>query len=130
MSQIYVLSTPEKARKMVADIKARAGAAAASGRPLVAEISEYDPQRSGDQNRFYWQMLTEIAEQVEIEGRRFSKEAWHEEFREQFLPKIESPSGLLVPISTTSMKKKPFADYCTQVSAYAVQTLGVEFAAI
>jgi hypothetical protein len=90
-------------------------------------VEAYQAKRSGEQNRLYWSVLAEIAEAVEVEGKRFSKEAWHEHFRSEFLPKQESPSGL-VAVSTTQMTKQQFADYVTRVQAYAANHFGVEFA--
>lgn len=129
MSQIYVLRNAEIAKRMIGQIKMLAGAAAAAGRPLHVEISEYQEKRSGDQNRRLWALLTEIAEQVEVDGKRYTKEAWFEFFKSEFGAKQEGPNGL-VSMSTTQMTKQQFADFMTRIEAHAVQTLGVEFAAI
>lgn len=123
----FTLRDPEIARKMVQFIRENAGEQARIGQPLVVSIEAYQAKRSGDQNRLYWVVLSEIAEAVEVDGKRFSKEAWHEHFRAEFLPKQESPSGL-VAISTTQMTKPEFADYVTRVQAYAANHFGVEFA--
>lgn len=108
-------------------IKENAAEQARIGQPLVVSVDAYQAKRSGEQNRLYWSVLTEIAESVEIEGKCFSKDAWHEHFRSEFLPKQESPSGL-VAISTSQMTKQQFADYVTRVQAYAANHFGVEFA--
>lgn len=129
MSKIFVLRTLEDGNRMIAHIKMLAGPAAAAGRPLSAEIGEYQEKRSGDQNRRLWALLTEIAEQVEVGGKRFTKEAWFEFFKSEFGAKQEGPNGL-VSMSTTQMTKQQFADFMTRIEAHAVTTLGVEFAAI
>jgi hypothetical protein len=123
----FTLRDPEHARKMIQFIRENAGEQARIGQPLVVTVEAYQAKRSPDQNRLYWSVLTEIAEAVEIEGKRFSKEAWHEHFRSEFLPKQESPSGL-VAVSTTQMTKQQFADYVTRVQAFAATNFGVEFA--
>jgi hypothetical protein len=123
----FVLRDPEHARKMIAFIKDNAGEQARIGQPLVVSVEAYQAKRSGEQNRLYWSVLAEIAEAVQVEGKQFSKEAWHEHFRSEFLPKQESPSGL-VAVSTTQMTKQQFADYVTRVQAYAANHFGVEFA--
>lgn len=127
MTKLFILRDPEDGKALVAYLKQHAGRQAADGRPLVAEVSEYQQKRSSDQNRLYWSVLAEIAEAAEIEGKRFSREAWHEHFRSEYLPKQESPSGL-VAMSTTQLTKQEFADYVTRIQAFATQTLGVEFA--
>ena len=125
----FVLRAPEHGKAMVEYVKKVAGPAAASGRPLVVSVAEYREKRSGAQNRLYWSVLSEIAEAAEVEGKRFSREAWHEHFRAEYLPKQESPSGL-VAMSTTQLTKQEFADYVTRIQAFATQTLGVEFEAV
>lgn len=127
MNKTFVLRNKEIAQRMLDYIKATAGPMAAAGKPLSVEIGEYQQKRSSDQNRLYWSVLAEIAEAAEIEGKRFSREAWHEHFRSEYLPKQESPSGL-VAMSTTQLTKQEFADYVTRIQAFATQTLGVEFA--
>ncbi|WP_433705839.1 recombination protein NinB [Paraburkholderia sacchari] len=127
MNRVFVLRDKECAQRMLDYIKSTAGPMASAGKPLSVEIGEYQQKRSSDQNRLYWSVLAEIAEAAEIEGKRFSREAWHEHFRSEYLPKQESPSGL-VAMSTTQLTKQEFADYVTRIQAFATQTLGVEFA--
>jgi hypothetical protein len=126
MNKVFVLRDKECAQRMLDFIKATAGPQAAAGKPLSVEIGEYQQKRSSDQNRLYWSVLAEIAEAAEVDGKRFSREAWHEHFRSEYLPKQESPSGL-VAMSTTQLTKQEFADYVTRIQAFASQTLGVEF---
>lgn len=127
MSKTFVLRSPEHGHQLVSYIKAIAGPAAAAGRPLVVEVGEYNQRRSNEQNRLLWALLTEIAEQVELDGKRFSKEAWHEHFKDMFAPKQEGPGGL-VAMSTSQMNKQQFQEYVTRIEVHSVQTLGVEFA--
>jgi hypothetical protein len=49
--------------------------------------------------------------------------------KDRFAPKVEGPSGLL-SVSTTQMNVEQFNQYMTQIESFAVQELGVEFAAI
>lgn len=125
----YILRNKDIAQRMVDYVKAVAGPAAASGKPIVVEIGEYQAKRSSEQNRLLWALLTEISEQVEVGGKRFSKDAWHEHFKDQFAPKQEGPNGL-VATSTSQMTKQQFQEYVTRIECYAVQELSVEFAAI
>jgi hypothetical protein len=122
----FVLRAPEHAHKLIAFLKENAGEQARIGQPLVVTVEAYAAKRSGEQNRRLWALLTDIAEQAVIEGKRFSKEAWFEHFKSEFAPKQEGPRGL-VAMSTTQMTKQQFADFMTRVEVSAVQTLGVEF---
>lgn len=121
----FVLRDPEHARKMVQFIKENAGEQARIGQPLVVTVEAYQAKRSGEQNRRLWAILSDVAEQAVVDGKRFSKDAWFEYFKGQFAPKQEGPNGL-VAVSTTQMTKQQFGDFMQHVEVAAVQTLGVE----
>ncbi|MBU9534630.1 recombination protein NinB [Burkholderia multivorans] len=125
----YILRNKEIAQRMVDYIKVVAGPAAAAGKPIVVEVGEYQTKRSSEQNRLLWALLTEIAEQVELEGKRFAKEAWYAHYLDLYAPKQEGPRGL-VPVGSSQMTKEQFANFVTRIECHAVQELGVEFAAI
>jgi hypothetical protein len=121
----FILRSPEHAHKLVSFLKDNAGEQARIGQPLVVTVEAYQAKRSGEQNRRLWAILSDVAEQAVVDGKRFSKEAWFEYFKGQFAPKQEGPNGL-VAVSTTQMTKQQFADFMTRVEVAAVQTLGVE----
>jgi hypothetical protein len=121
----FILRSPEHAHKLVSFLKENAGEQARIGQPLVVTVEAYQAKRSGEQNRRLWAILTDVAEQAVVDGKRFSKEAWFEYFKGQFAPKQEGPNGL-VAVSTTQMTKQQFGDFMTRVEVAAVQTLGVE----
>jgi hypothetical protein len=125
----FILRDPEHARTMIQFIKENAGEQARAGRPLVVTVTEHKAKRSSEANARYWALLGEIAEQVQVNGKWFSRDVWHEWAKEQYAPKVEGPSGLLT-VSTTQMNVEQFAQYMTQIESYAAQELGVEFAAI
>lgn len=127
MSTLFILRAPEHAHALIAYLKANAGRQAADGRPLAVEVSEYKEKRSSSANARYWALLTEIAENVSIDGKWFDRDVWHEWAKDKFAPKIEGPSGLL-SVSTTQMNTEQFAQYMTQIESYAARELGVEFA--
>ncbi|MGY6240577.1 recombination protein NinB (plasmid) [Burkholderia ambifaria] len=127
---VYVLRSPEIASRMIAEIKALAGPAASSGRPIVVEVTEYDSIGSNEQLRFlFGVVLSQIAEQVELDGRRFDRDAWYGHYLNKFAPKKDTPSGL-IPMGVSQMKKRERADFTTKIQADAAQEYGVEFAAI
>lgn len=123
----YILRNKDIAQRMVDYIKAVAGPAAAAGKPIVVEVGEYQAKRSTQANARYWALLEEISGQAYVDGKRFSREAWHTYFREQYAPKEDGPAGL-TPMSTSQMDKETFQRYVTQIEVYAAETLGVEFA--
>lgn len=125
----FVLRAPEHGKAMVDYVKAHAGAQAAAGKPLVVSVDEYNAKRSNQANARYWALLEEIAEQAVIDGKQFSREVWHEWFKDRFAPKQEGPSGL-VAMSTSAMAKPQFQEYVQRIEVHAVQTLGVEFSAV
>ncbi|WP_241300558.1 recombination protein NinB [Burkholderia stabilis] len=129
MMPTYILRNKEIAQRMVDYIKAVAGPAAAAGKPVVVTVEEYQAKRSTQANARYWALLEEISGQAYVDGKRFSREAWHTYFREQYAPKEDGPAGL-TPMSTSQMDKEAFQRYTTRIEVYAVETLGVEFAAI
>lgn len=127
MMPTYILRNKDIAQRMVDYIKDVAGPAAASGKPIVVEVGEYQAKRSTQANARYWALLEEISGQAYVDGKRFSREAWHTYFREQYAPKEDGPAGL-TPMSTSQMDKETFQRYVTQIEVYAAETLGVEFA--
>ncbi|MBR8343041.1 recombination protein NinB [Burkholderia ambifaria] len=129
MSKVFVLRAPEHGHALVSYIKSLAGPMAASGKPLMVTVDEYQAKRSSEQNRLLWAFLTEIAEQVELEGKRFTKEAWYAHYLDLYAPKQEGPRGL-VPVGSSQMTKEQFANFVTRIECHAVQELDVEFAAI
>ena len=129
MSKVFVLRAPEHGHALVSYIKSLAGPMAAAGKPLMVTVDEYGSKRSTQANARYWALLEEISGQAYVEGKRFSREAWHTYFREPYAPKEEGPAGL-TPMSTSQMDKETFQRYVTMIELYAVETLAVEFAAI
>jgi len=87
-------------------------------------IAPAKQSRSLQQNKRYWSILGEIAE-LEVEGRKYTAEVWHEYFKGKFIghEEIALPSGetLVRPVSSTTLDVPAFADYMTQVEAWAAQ---------
>ena len=86
-------------------------------------------KRTSPQNRRYWGrgVLSQIAEQAQVDGQRFSPEAWHELAKRKFLGVIELPDGSIVGKSSTSLTTSEFSEFCTKVEAWAATELGVTF---
>lgn len=111
-------------------------------RPLELLIREEVKPRKLDQNALMWVgPLAAIAEQAEVDGRRFSAEVWHGYFKGKFLPEefdpelcLEGyrkwdtdPEGNLMLVGSTKMLTvKGMAQHIEQIHAFGAN-LGVEF---
>lgn len=86
-------------------------------------------KRTPEQNRRYWGrgVLAQIAEQATVNGKLYSAEVWHEQFKRMFIGFDELPNGQIIGKSSTGLTTAEFCDFCTQVEAYAAQELGVRF---
>ena len=86
-------------------------------------------KRTKPQNRRYWGngVLKQIADQAVINGKQFSSEVWHEQFKRQFIGVIELPNGEVIGMSSTDLDIPAFSDFCDQVEAFAATELGVVF---
>jgi hypothetical protein len=109
--------------------------------PLGLEVLIRKPVkvRGLDQNGYYFMRIGEIAEQAWIDGKQFSKDAWHEYAKKNILPEEvttkdgevrskweQTPDGGMSVISTTRLERGCFADYTTAVEAFGA-SLGVMF---
>lgn len=83
----------------------------------VVEIRQ--PSRSLEQNALYWSTVHEIAEQVTVEGKKYTPSVWHRYFKERFLPGriIELPFGQVTEAeaTTTELSVEEFSEFIEQV---------------
>lgn len=86
-------------------------------------------KRTKPQNRRYWGrgVLAQIAEQAVVNGKLYSAETWHEQFKRQFIGVIELPNGEVVGKSSTDLTTAEFCEFSDKVEAYAAADLGVTF---
>ncbi|WP_272970662.1 recombination protein NinB [Comamonas terrigena] len=86
-------------------------------------------RRTKAQNRRYWGngVLAQIAQQAVVNGRQFDAETWHELLKRKFIGVVELPDGSVVGASSKRLSTAEFAEFCTQVEAYAASELGVTF---
>ena len=86
-------------------------------------------KRTPPQNRRYWGkgVLSQIAEQAAVNGKLYSTETWHEQFKRQFIGVIELPNGEVIGKSSTQLSTTEFSEFCDKVEAYAATELGVTF---
>ena len=86
-------------------------------------------KRTKAQNRRYWGngVLAQVAAQAAINGRLYSTETWHEQFKRMFIGVEQLPNGDVIGKSSTALSTVEFSEFCGQVEAYAATSLGVTF---
>jgi hypothetical protein len=86
-------------------------------------------KRTKAQNRRYWGngVLSQVAAQAAINGRLYSTETWHEQFKRMFIGVEQLPNGDVQGKSSTVLSTVEFSEFCAQVEAYAASELGVTF---
>lgn len=124
----FVLRNELNARQLWKLLRANWLACAQADKPLAVTVEEHKSKRSGAQNRLYWRLLADIAEHCWIDGRQYSKEAWHAHFAGEFIGWEETPGGRRAPVSTTTLGVVEFAAYIERVQAYASTELALEAA--
>lgn len=86
-------------------------------------------KRTLPQNKRYWGngILSQISKQAIVNGRLFSAETWHEQFKRMFIGVIELPNGDVIGKSSTDLDTQEFSEFSDKVEAYAVTELNVIF---
>lgn len=104
----------------------------------VANVTIKKQSRSLTQNNLLWAVLTQISNQLELAGKKYSPEAWHEYFKQLFMPELADeleelvknhatyqkwdylPNGdRILKASTTDLTTKGFSEYIEQIYAFA-----------
>lgn len=123
----FVLREKSQCRALCAYLRHNWPAMAAQGKPLAVTVAEYKDKRHAQQNRLYWALLKQVSEQAMVDGRRYSDEVWHEQFKRVLIGLVDLPGGQMAGESTTKLNVSEFAEYITKVTAYAATELGVIF---
>jgi hypothetical protein len=93
---------------------------ALTGDCFVLTLQREKEKRRSAQNRRYWAILHEMAEQLDIND----VEAWHEWCKRRFIgvKEVTLPDGEIINIgrSSTDLSVQEFADYMTSIEAWAV----------
>jgi hypothetical protein len=131
MQRLFVLREPHHLAGLVAFLGANWQSFAREGKYLAVTVGLHKDKRSLEQNRRYFgpAVLGAIAEQAWLDGRRFSKDAWHEYLKREFIGQIELPGGGVLAMSSSDLNVEQFSQYMQQVEVYAAQQLGVIFEA-
>jgi len=112
---------------------------------MVVELKKYTKQRSTGQNAMVWvALLADFSMQVEIDGRKFSPEVWHEQLKRNFLPDEFDeeltlpgykkwdflPDGSMKMVgSTTKLTTKGMSEYIEACYAYGCCEFDIRFSA-
>lgn len=123
----FVLREESQCRALYAYLRHNWPTMAAQGKPLAVTVAEHKDKRHAQQNRLYWALLKQVSEQAMVDGRRYSDEVWHEQFKRVLLGLVDLPGGAKAGESTTKLNVSEFAEYVTKVAAYAATELGVIF---
>lgn len=109
----------------------------AAGNELTLVVEPYEDHLTKKQRGYYHAVvLTEIANQVAIEGKRHSMAVWKEFLRSKFLgskrvtfinPLTGRKSRRNVRVSTENLGVRRYAKLIDEVTAFAVTDLGVRF---
>ena len=127
MNQTLQLYNPQQAHVVLTDLWPLIKATLTAGKRL--QLTVKPEKRSAAQNRRYWGqgVLAQVAAQAVVNGKLYSAESWHEQFKRMFIGFDELPNGQIIGKSSTGLTTAEFCDFCTQVEAYAAQELGVRF---
>lgn len=108
-----------------------------AGKRIAVTLRELEDERSLQQLRYYWgPMLGDISEQASIGGQKYSKDAWHELGKRQFLPrrvkktKVAGRTRAVVTVTlgtTKGLSVKKMSEYLERFQAWATTDLGVQF---
>lgn len=86
-------------------------------------------KRTVAQNRRYWGqgVLAQVAAQAVVNGKQYSADVWHEQFKRMFLGVEELPDGSLRAVPSKDRDTAEFSEFCAKVEAYACSELNVTF---
>lgn len=83
------------------------------------------PKHSAKARKAYWALLHKISEEVEVNGKTYTAEQWHEYFKQKLLgaEEVSLPNGKTVQRarSTSSLDKDEMSDYMTTIEAFAAE---------
>jgi len=80
-------------------------------------------KRSSEANRRYWALLHAVSEKLRPGGKQYSAESYHLWAKSKWIgcDEMKLPNGavLLMPRSSADLSTEKFADYMTQLEAWA-----------
>jgi hypothetical protein len=93
--------------------------------PVFVKVQNYTEKRRAAQNRRYWAVLHDIAEQLKVNGLMLSADAWHEWAKRRFIGvrELVLPDGEIIALGQTStdLSVAEFGDYMDTLEAWAAE---------
>jgi hypothetical protein len=91
--------------------------------PVHVKVQHVEEKRRNAQNRRYWALMHQIAEQLKVNGLQMDPESWHEWAKRRFIGvrEIVLPDGEIVALgqSSTELSVRAFGDYMECLEAWA-----------
>lgn len=129
MNRLFILREQAQFDAVCNFLNANWSACSKEKKPLSVAVSVWQAKRSKSQNKRYWAIVGDIAEQSYVAGKKHTGDQWHEYFKRRFIGFEELPEGGVIGISSASLDVESFAEYILKIEVYAVDTLGCEFTA-
>lgn len=96
--------------------------------PILIEVAPLAEQRTGAQNRLLHAILRDVADAIEVDGQRFTAEAWKEMFRRRCIgtEELVLPGGERIErgISTTTLTIEQMGIALDQFQAWLASEFG------
>ncbi len=137
MIQVLCIEPTQAHKAMQALVWPFVKANVTAGRKVVMEARLADDMKSDQQRRYlHGVVLTQIAQQANVNGQKFAMPVWKEFFRDKFLgfktvsftdPMTGKRHRRRVRISTEDLGVKKYAEYIEKITAFACTELSVVF---
>jgi hypothetical protein len=86
---------------------------------LDLEVKDHEDDASDEQKHYRWAIITNISKNYAVNGQYFSKDAWNEHFKQEFVGKEELPSGRVRGLSPKG--KHGMSDFIAQLEVFAAE---------
>ena len=113
------------------DVRRRAISFVATA-PLGYRVEIKEPKRSGEQNDALWAHLSDVADQVVHQGRKYDAETWKAIFMNalgtemRFVPTLDGTSVFPLGMRSSKLSKREMSDLIEFIVSWGVQH-GVKF---
>ena len=111
---IYIIrskSIRAEAAKVVSEIRAE---------PIMeVVIRPHKKKFSREQQNRCMEIIRQIAEKKQVEGKYYTVDSWLEYFRQMFIGVEEMPSGKTKGLPTSKLSTSEYNDFMTQIEAWA-----------
>lgn len=92
--------------------------------PMLVEVCDFKERKTRQQEKFYHAMLGEAAEQIEVEGRKFSAPVW----KAYFVRKYVGTKEVILPDGEIIQERKSTVDLTVEEYAELIDKTSAELA--